>query len=94
MPEDGTNNPPGAADLKNDPNVNYQSDPSATEYQPNRGNIFDNAGLTTIHAIASLLMWFKLIYFLRIFESTGKSLTLEISNSFILEFRLLGEDAD
>jgi hypothetical protein len=33
--------------------------------------VFDNAGLTTIHAIASLLMWFKLIYFLRIFESTG-----------------------
>ena len=94
MPEDGTNNPPGAADLKNDPNVNYQSDPSATEYQPNRGNIFDNAGLTTIHAIASLLMWFKLIYFLRIFESTGKSRThLRLAIVLTLN-RVLGEDAD
>jgi hypothetical protein len=27
--------------------------------------------LTTVHALASMLIWFKLIYFLRIFEQTG-----------------------
>jgi len=27
--------------------------------------------LYTIHAIANILMWFKLLYFLRIFKSTG-----------------------
>lgn len=31
----------------------------------------DLRGLAAIHALASLLMWVKLLYFLRIFKSTG-----------------------
>ncbi len=34
--------------------------------------IFNMAGVAAIHSIASLLMWVKFIYFLRIFKSTGK----------------------
>ena len=28
--------------------------------------------LTVVHSIASMLMWLKLLYFMRIFKDTGK----------------------
>ena len=50
------------------------SDEHANEAGINfKKDTIDLAGMASIHSLASMLMWVKFIYFLRIFKSTGRN---------------------
>jgi hypothetical protein len=48
-----------------------------------------NQFLTTVHALASMTLWFKLIYFMRIFEQTGYLVRLLIQVIYDIKVFLL-----